>query len=341
MKIVFWISVLCIVHTFIIYPITLKLLHRYVARKGGHDSPDAIEEYQPTVSIIVAAYNEEKVIEEKLKNLTQLDYDPDKMEIIIASDNSTDDTNKVVMDYIKNHGQDIITFLPLMVRERVQVWFYEKIRTKKKVYRKAEGIVGVSIEELLTPDIISVFTRDKEIMDSINNISDKLVISPARCYIGHSYNAVEFIWIPIKEQKNSVLVSKGYDRQNAKKSSQFIAQLKEDKEQLLNLKEKVNKAHEAIEKLNAILSELEEEEAILKARIDEKIKVSGLVGMNYIRYHRGNITKLKKSLEINGRKMERACDMITMYSKNKEVMETEMEERTKDFLFNLLSLTNQ
>ena len=50
-------------------------------------------EAEPTVSVIVAAYNEETVIERRLENLLELDYPADKLEIVVASDASTDRTN--------------------------------------------------------------------------------------------------------------------------------------------------------------------------------------------------------------------------------------------------------
>ena len=56
-------------------------------RKGGD---------LPTVSLIVAAWNEEAVIERRLDNLLALDYPPDKLEIVVASDASTDRTHELV-----------------------------------------------------------------------------------------------------------------------------------------------------------------------------------------------------------------------------------------------------
>ncbi|MFA7533915.1 MAG: glycosyltransferase, partial [Tissierellaceae bacterium] len=58
---------------------------------------------RPTVSIIIPAHNEEDVIEKKLDNLTSLNYPMEFMEIIIASDNSTDRTNEIVERYIETN----------------------------------------------------------------------------------------------------------------------------------------------------------------------------------------------------------------------------------------------
>jgi cellulose synthase/poly-beta-1,6-N-acetylglucosamine synthase-like glycosyltransferase len=55
----------------------------------------------PRVSVIIAAYNEERDIEAKLKNALALDYPRDRMEIIVASDCSTDRTDEIVRGFKK------------------------------------------------------------------------------------------------------------------------------------------------------------------------------------------------------------------------------------------------
>jgi cellulose synthase/poly-beta-1,6-N-acetylglucosamine synthase-like glycosyltransferase len=50
----------------------------------------------PSVDFIVAAYNEESCLHEKINNLKQLDYPPDKLRIIFVSDGSTDRTNELL-----------------------------------------------------------------------------------------------------------------------------------------------------------------------------------------------------------------------------------------------------
>jgi cellulose synthase/poly-beta-1,6-N-acetylglucosamine synthase-like glycosyltransferase len=51
---------------------------------------------EPTVTVIIPAYNEETVIERRLENLLELDYPPEKLEIVVASDASSDRTNELV-----------------------------------------------------------------------------------------------------------------------------------------------------------------------------------------------------------------------------------------------------
>jgi len=52
-----------------------------------------------SVTMIVAAYNEERVIEDKLRNISELDYPDEKLSVIIASDGSNDCTNEIVKRY--------------------------------------------------------------------------------------------------------------------------------------------------------------------------------------------------------------------------------------------------
>ncbi|MGC8769609.1 glycosyltransferase, partial [Calditerrivibrio sp.] len=53
--------------------------------------------------MIVAVHNEEQVIENKIKNIIDLEYPKDKLEIIFASDNSTDKTNKIISEFAKQY----------------------------------------------------------------------------------------------------------------------------------------------------------------------------------------------------------------------------------------------
>ncbi|MFS1031647.1 glycosyltransferase family 2 protein [Enterococcus casseliflavus] len=96
MKILFYLFLILIVYTMIGYPILLELLNKFIHKKQVKFD----DSYRPSVSIIVPAHNEESVIEKKILNLLSLDYEANKLEIIVASDNSTDTTNEIVNQYI-------------------------------------------------------------------------------------------------------------------------------------------------------------------------------------------------------------------------------------------------
>jgi cellulose synthase/poly-beta-1,6-N-acetylglucosamine synthase-like glycosyltransferase len=89
-KVLFWASLGLLVWTQVGYPLVAALLARLrgrPVRKGA---------FVPRVSIVVAAHNEETVIERRLENLLALDYPAELLEIVVASDASTDETDGLV-----------------------------------------------------------------------------------------------------------------------------------------------------------------------------------------------------------------------------------------------------
>jgi glycosyltransferase involved in cell wall biosynthesis len=88
-EIVFWTAIGLILYTHLGYPLLLRLLVR-LRRERRRTSP--VEPFRPRVSLIVAAHDEEAVIERRLENALALDYPRDLLEIIVASDGSTDRT---------------------------------------------------------------------------------------------------------------------------------------------------------------------------------------------------------------------------------------------------------
>ena len=89
----FWFSTILLILTYIGYPIILLIIN-FFTKKNTVD-----ETYRPFISLIIAAYNEEKVIAAKIRNSLMLNYPKDKMEIIIASDGSIDNTKSEVTKY--------------------------------------------------------------------------------------------------------------------------------------------------------------------------------------------------------------------------------------------------
>lgn len=73
----------------------LSLLFLSIFFKKDHQKDNIL----PSVSFIVAAYNEDSVIEKKIQNDLYLDYPKDKIEIIIVSDGSNDKTEQIVTQY--------------------------------------------------------------------------------------------------------------------------------------------------------------------------------------------------------------------------------------------------
>lgn len=110
MIILFWISIFLIIYTFVGYGFVLYLLLKL---KNLFVKPFFFQKEQelPTVSLLVAAYNEAELIEEKIKNTLALNYPKDKIQFIFTTDGSSDSTPDQVRKYPE------ITLLHLDARE--------------------------------------------------------------------------------------------------------------------------------------------------------------------------------------------------------------------------------
>jgi poly-beta-1,6-N-acetyl-D-glucosamine synthase len=92
---IFWIACGLAVYVYAGYPLCLWLLT--LGRRAA-PPPLLTDDELPSVSLIVAAYNEERVIEAKLRNCRQLEYPEGKLACIFVSD-STDRTNEILLRY--------------------------------------------------------------------------------------------------------------------------------------------------------------------------------------------------------------------------------------------------
>ena len=94
---VFWISALLVAYTYVGYPLTIYVLSRLFGRRS--QPAEIRDEQTPSLSLLIAAYNEHSVIAERIENALNMDYPRDKLEIVVASDGSTDGTNEIVRCY--------------------------------------------------------------------------------------------------------------------------------------------------------------------------------------------------------------------------------------------------
>lgn len=97
LKIIFWVSFFIIFYSYVGYGILLWLLVKVkqLFERKIPKHPD----FLPAVALVVAAYNEEEYIEEKIQNSFQLNYPADKLEIIFVTDGSTDRTPDIIRKY--------------------------------------------------------------------------------------------------------------------------------------------------------------------------------------------------------------------------------------------------
>ncbi len=100
-KIIFWISAILLIYNYLLYPLILFCINSLI-KKPKCIAPD--KDFSPNISIIIAAHNEELVIADKLSSIIEGDYPLDKIEILIGSDNSTDNTNAILREWSEKYN---------------------------------------------------------------------------------------------------------------------------------------------------------------------------------------------------------------------------------------------
>ncbi|MBC7185909.1 MAG: glycosyltransferase family 2 protein [Calditrichaeota bacterium] len=126
-RIVFWLSLGTILYTYVGYYLILLVWSRLRPRTRRKQ-----DGFMPTVSMVVAAYNEEKVIRDKIENCRALDYPVERIEFLFGSDGSTDAT----VETIRSCGVPNVRVLAFAQREG-------KARVLNKLVPEARGEVLV------------------------------------------------------------------------------------------------------------------------------------------------------------------------------------------------------
>ncbi|HSQ41882.1 MAG TPA: glycosyltransferase family 2 protein [Fibrobacteraceae bacterium] len=98
-EVVFFVCLALWLHTYLLFPLTLPLFSGWLGRRiWKGDEEDS--QWAPKVSILVSAFNEETVIEAKIRNCLELDYPPERLQILIGDDGSKDHTAEIIRRYM-------------------------------------------------------------------------------------------------------------------------------------------------------------------------------------------------------------------------------------------------
>src|SRR5512136_916024 len=89
----FWLCVISILYTYAGYPALLGLFARLKPK------PAPYPPHEPNITLLIAAYNEESSIAQKLENSLALDYPREKLQILVAADGSSDRTAEIVEQF--------------------------------------------------------------------------------------------------------------------------------------------------------------------------------------------------------------------------------------------------
>jgi len=98
LTILFCLTLCLILNSFAFYPVFLLVWNKL------NSETTKTEKFEPEVSFLIAAYNEDKVIEKRIENIASLNYDFSKLEVYIGSDKSTDSTNKILTESQKKYS---------------------------------------------------------------------------------------------------------------------------------------------------------------------------------------------------------------------------------------------
>lgn len=136
-EILFGGSILFIFHAYFGYPLSLLLISFFLGRDVRRAS------IFPFTTMIITAFNEEKRIGKKLENTLHLRYPKEKLQIIVASDGSTDRTNEIARGFHKD-GVELLEIQDRKGKENAQ----------KEAVKRAEGVVIVftDVATMLEPD---------------------------------------------------------------------------------------------------------------------------------------------------------------------------------------------
>lgn len=92
-EIFFWFSLFTVVFCYLLYPLTIVLINILRAKRRP------VHGITPSVTIVIAAYNEAKVIRENIANKLSLNYPRENLELIVVSDASVDGTDGIVNEF--------------------------------------------------------------------------------------------------------------------------------------------------------------------------------------------------------------------------------------------------
>lgn len=98
-EIFFWVLIFLPLHSYIFYPLMIWFISLFYKR---NELPSKFE--LPYVSIIISAFNEERVILNRIENIAIQNYDFNRLELIIGSDCSSDGTNEILFSLLKKYS---------------------------------------------------------------------------------------------------------------------------------------------------------------------------------------------------------------------------------------------
>lgn len=150
-QIIFSVSVVTLFYTYIGYPVLVwffSLIRPKIIKRAA---------FEPKVTVLITAYNEEKDIRAKLENTLKIDYPYEKLDILVASDGSTDKTDKIVKEYADKG-----------------VKLFRQEGRKGKTYTQNKAVEQTSGEIILFSDATTAY-QPNVLREILPNFADEMI----------------------------------------------------------------------------------------------------------------------------------------------------------------------
>jgi cellulose synthase/poly-beta-1,6-N-acetylglucosamine synthase-like glycosyltransferase len=159
LAILFWTTLFWIVYVFIGYPVVMAILARLRPRPIRSDAG-----YLPSVAFVMAAYNEEKVIAQKIDNYLDLDYPRELLSFHIGSDGSTDATDAIVTEYMRKDPSISLDRFDRCGKTRIIYTLAERVTSDIIIFTDADVVLERSglrpaMAAFADPDVGGVVCR--------------------------------------------------------------------------------------------------------------------------------------------------------------------------------------
>ena len=165
--VIFWICLFLVFYTYLGYGILLMVLLKVKNLFKSSAKKATLQEYYPSVTLLVAAYNEEQDISQKIQNSLALNYPGEKISFLFITDGSNDETPKIVTKF-------------------PEVMHLHQAERKGKIaavarampYVNSEVTVFTDANTMLNPDAVRNLVRHYQNPETGAVAGEKRIISP-------------------------------------------------------------------------------------------------------------------------------------------------------------------
>jgi glycosyltransferase involved in cell wall biosynthesis len=221
LSVVFWSCVLGVLYAYFGYPLVLYGLSVFRQRAVQRGN------IRPTVSLIIAAHNEEARIRNKLENTRRLEYPRDRLQVLVASDCSSDGTDRIVEEY-RPHGVELVRSPARRGKEAAQQRAIEASR--------GEILVFSDVGTLLEPDAIATIVSSfaDPTVGCVSSV-DRILDDDGRVTGENAYVRYEMLLRSLESRVNSLVgLSGSFFAARREVSQPWRSDLQSDFNTLLN-----------------------------------------------------------------------------------------------------------